>query len=481
METGIPKIATFTITLKDVTAPTVVCKPFTANLNATGMVSIVPANVFQSGADNCGTVNLASVTPNSFTCSNIGANLVTLTVNDGNGNNATCNAIVTVSDVTAPVAKCKDITANLGVNGTVTVAPSLVNNGTTDNCSFTLTLTPNTFNCSNVGIVNTVVLRATDAGGNSATCTAKVTVKDLLGPTAKCKNPTIFLDALGQATLSAAQVNNGSTDACGIATMSINDTQFNCSELAGSPWPVTLSLSDVNGNSSSCLAYVTVKDAIAPTAVCEDVTVALGPSGYAVVYCDDLTPNSTDNCAVWSCSPTAKVYTTANLGNNNLTVTVKDYSNNSSTCVSVVTVVPYGTNNDFQQGGGGKGHEILYSHDLLVFPNPTSGDAEMAFQLPADQSFVCRIFDTSGRMVYSHEDRGVEGENRMTLRLEGLAPGLYVVDFQSEEWRSPETFGNSGMIGRLVRNPKPVCHSERSEEPEGCGVLPPPGSSLRSE
>ena len=423
----------FTVTVKDVTPPTIICKAHIAILDATGNVSIVPSNVYQSGTDNCGSVNLVSVVASSFNCSNVGNNLVTLTANDGNGNTSTCSAIVTVRDVTPPVAKCRNVTANLGPNGTVTVPPAAVNNGSTDNCSITFMLTPNTFNCSQIGM-QTVTLTATDPGGNTSTCTAKVTVRDVTGPTAKCKNPTIFLNNAGHATLSAAQMNNGSTDNCGIATMSIDWTQFDCSELAGSPWPVNLSLTDVNGNSSTCLGYVTVRDAIAPTAVCEDVTVALGPNGYAVVYGEDLAFNSYDNCSVWSYSPIAKVYTAANLGNNNLTITVKDWSNNAATCVSVVTVILPG-NGDFQQGGGDDKGGIVNNFDLMIFPNPTSGEATMAFPLPAEQAFSFRIFDTSGRMIYSREDIGVEGENIMPLRMGDLAPGVYLIDFQSENWK----------------------------------------------
>jgi hypothetical protein len=111
--------------------------------------------------------------------------------------------------------------------------------------------------------------------------------------------------------------------------------------LPGSSWPVTLNLTDVNGNSSTCLSYVLVKETIAPTAICEDVTVQLNASGNAVVYGADLASESVDNCSVWSYSPIAKVYKTFNIGNNNLSITVKDWSGNASTCVSVVTVLPF--------------------------------------------------------------------------------------------------------------------------------------------
>lgn len=424
------RTCSFTVTVSDVTPPTIVCKPFTTNLDANGNVSIVPSNVYQSGTDNCGTVNLVSVVSSSFNCSNVGNNLVTLTANDGNGNTATCSATVTVRDVNPPVAKCKNVTANLGANGTVTVPAASVNNGSTDNCSITFTLTPNTFNCSQIGM-QTVTLKATDVGGNTSTCTAKVTVRDITGPTAKCKNPSIFLNGVGQATLSIGEVNNGSTDNCGIATMSISQTQFNCSELLGSPWPVVLSMTDVNGNSSSCIGYVSVKDAIAPDAVCEDVTVALGTNGKATVYGADLAANSVDNCSVWSYSPTVKVYTAANLGANNLTITVKDWSGNASTCISVVTVESPG-NSDFQNGGGDGNRGLNDILDLFIFPNPTSGEVTMAFDLPSEQPFSFRIFDTSGRIIYSHHDYGIEGGNAMQLHMGDYAPGVYLVDFQSE-------------------------------------------------
>lgn len=428
---GNTQTCSLTVTLKDVTPPSLVCQAFTANLNAAGMVNIVPANVYQSGVDNCGTINLLSVLPNKFSCSNIGANLVTLTANDGNGNSSVCNAIVTVADVTVPVAKCKNITANLGINGNVTVVASAVNNGSTDNCSFSLSLTPSTFNCSNIG-QNTVMLRATDGSGNSATCSATVTVKDVSGPTALCKNPTIYLNDLGQATLSIAQVNNGSSDACGIASMSIDETQFNCSNLPGSSWPVKLSLTDVHGNVSSCISNVTVKDLLAPTAICENKTVALGSNGKVSVFGSELAFNSFDNCSVWSYAPAPKVYTTANLGPNNLTVTVKDWSGNAATCVSVVTVVPFGGDNNARPERSAAAAETL---GFTVFPNPTNGEATLVFALPTEETFTVRIFDASGRLVYLDENLGRAGENSIPLHLNGYAPGIYLLDVQSEKWK----------------------------------------------
>ena len=444
-----------TVTVSDNLAPTVICQNFTANLSPAGNVSITPANVFQSGTDNCGIVNLVSVTPNTFTCSNVGLNTVTLTVNDGHGNTASCNAVVTVRDVTPPTAICQNAVVNLPSNGTLTLSPSTVNNGSSDNCQLNLSVSPAVFTCANIGL-NVITLTATDGGGNTATCTARVTVRDQSGPTALCKNATIFLNTVGQATLSASQINNNSFDPCGIATMNLSKTSFNCSEI-GSPQQVFLSVIDANGNASTCFSYVTVRDAIAPTAICQDVEVELGANGKVTVQGSVLAGQSFDNCSVWSYSPVAKVYTSANIGDNNLTITVKDWSNNASTCVSVVTVVPAG-------GLWGNGEntttlidldeqEIELSSDneevienredtqlvpaekleLHLYPNPTMGDAFVRFELPADQEYRLTVYDLAGRVVIIRKGYGFEGENLLTLPLGEVSPGMYTIEIRTAQ------------------------------------------------
>ncbi len=76
-----------------------------------------------------------------------------------------------------------------------------------------------------------------------------------------------------------------------------------------------------------------------------------------------------------------------------------------------------------------------------VFPNPTSGISLFTFQLPEKQTFILRIFDSSGRIIYSREYLGSEGANNIPLQLEGLASGVYWIDLQSE---------NGKMQQRLV-------------------------------
>jgi subtilisin-like proprotein convertase family protein len=88
----------------DNTPPVPVCRTATVTLNPTGNYTLLSADVLNLGAsfDNCGTVNFVSASPASVSCAQLGQTIpVTVTVNDGNGNTATCIATITVVEGTA--------------------------------------------------------------------------------------------------------------------------------------------------------------------------------------------------------------------------------------------------------------------------------------------------------------------------------------------------------------------------------------------
>src|SRR5688572_14838227 len=146
-----------------------------------------------------------SVTPSTFTCANVGANVVTLTVTDVNGNTSTCTSTVTVQDNVPPVALCQNAYATLDAAGAASVTAGQVNNVSTDNCAIaTMSVTPSTFTCANVG-ANVVTLTVTDVNGNTSTCTSTVTVQDNVPPVALCQNVTVQLDAAGAASVTAGK------------------------------------------------------------------------------------------------------------------------------------------------------------------------------------------------------------------------------------------------------------------------------------
>jgi gliding motility-associated-like protein len=165
-------------------------------------------------------------------------------------------ASITVRDAVAPVVVTRPVTVQLNAAGAATVTAAQVNNGSTDNCSVaTVTVSPSSFTCANVG-PNTVTLTVTDASGNTSTGTAVVTVRDLIAPTVITRPVTVLLNASGQASITAAQINNGSTDNCGVNSVTVSPTSFTCANIG--PNTVTLTVTDVNGNTATATAIVTV-------------------------------------------------------------------------------------------------------------------------------------------------------------------------------------------------------------------------------
>lgn len=88
-----------------------------------------------------------------------------------------CSFSVTVDDAEPPVALCKNIELMLDMGGTASITAADIDGGSSDNCSFELSVDKLEFNCANVG-PNTVNLTVTDASGNSSGCPAVVTVKE---------------------------------------------------------------------------------------------------------------------------------------------------------------------------------------------------------------------------------------------------------------------------------------------------------------
>ena len=513
---GNSSTCTSTITVVDAVNPIAVCQPVTVQLDNAGAGSITTAQVNNGSSDACGIASY-SLSNSSFTCANVGSNnTVTLTVTDNNGNSSTCTSTITVVDAVNPVAVCQPVTVQLNASGAGSITTAQVNNGSSDACGIaSYSLSNSSFNCANVGSNNTVTLTVTDNNGNSSTCTSTITVVDAVAPVALCQNTTIQLNAAGTATLSAAAVNNSSTDACGIATLSVSPNTFNCTNITGaaptelliseyvegssnnkyieiynptatskslsnyqlrvytngssSPtsvtlpsgtlapgatvvyknssatvysgaattltnvvwngndaialfntvsgqnvdifgrigndpgtawtlngnttidktlrrnpsvlsgvtvnptgtgagafltlgteWTqfnidvvsglgshsvnaqgnaVTLTVTDVNGNSSTCSAIVTVQDNVAPVAQCHNLTVQLNASGSASITAAQVNNNSSDACGIASYSLSNSTFTCANVGSNNtVTLTVTDVNGNSSTCTSTITV-----------------------------------------------------------------------------------------------------------------------------------------------
>ncbi|WP_045372309.1 VWA domain-containing protein, partial [Jejuia pallidilutea] len=130
--------------------------------------------------------------------------------------------------------------------------------------------------------VGSYTINILDSLGCSTTVNTTLTDgADAIPPTAICQNITVQLDAAGNASITAAQVDNGSNDNCGIASLALDVTDFTCANIGDNT--VELTVTDNNGNTDSCNATVTVEDNVSPNAICQNITVQLDAAGNASI------------------------------------------------------------------------------------------------------------------------------------------------------------------------------------------------------
>ncbi len=268
------EVEDYTINIVDETTnsepPNAVCQNITVQLDNTGNATIVATDVDGGSTDDVAITNF-SIDINSFDCSDIGTPInVTLTVTDADGQTDTCTATVTVVDQIDP--EFQNIPANIlltcGSN-----QPTWTDPTATDNCDNTLTVIRTDGTGLNSGDlfpngITTISYSVTDDSGNINTVSFNVNVTvDNQNPDAICKNLTVQLDANGNATITASQINNGSSDNCGIASISASPIAFTCADIGTNN--VTLTVTDANGNSDTCIAVITVTLQDEPTTALE--------------------------------------------------------------------------------------------------------------------------------------------------------------------------------------------------------------------
>ncbi len=338
---GNTSTCTTVVTVEDNVAPEAICAaPFTIFLDFFGNASITVADIDNGSNDACGIASM-TIDPSEFTCADIGDNVVTLTVTDNNGNVSTCTTIVTVEDNLPPQIVCPNDIVIDTEPGSCEATVFFGSASAYDNCSgfipTTQTAGPPSGSTFPIG-VTTITFMATDASGNTSSCSFTITVVDNQAPVAVCQNITIQLDADGLASITAEDIDGGSTDNCDSPlTFTASQTSFDCSHLGENT--ITLTVTDAEGNSSTCTAIVTVEDSIAPVALCvAPFTIELDADGQATITAADIDAGSTDNCSIASMTLSQSTFTCADLGENEIILTITDVAGNSTTCTTTVTV-----------------------------------------------------------------------------------------------------------------------------------------------
>jgi hypothetical protein len=376
----------FDVVVNDTESPDMICKR--SIIDTELGQTLLPEQVDSVSSDNCAITTL-SVAPNTFGCGNIGSNTVTLTGTDAAGNSSTCTATVNVVDNSVPTAVC----ANPTIDITSGDGPTFINLADLDggsstvcgNLNFSADVT--SVDCDDLGDTFPVTLTVTDlSSGQTANCISNVTVADpnsfcCAPPMAVCENITVQLDASGNANITPADIGSASTAECGLQSEMLSDDSFECVD-EGTVM-VTYTIMDVNGDTHSCTAEVTVEDNTPPTAACLSPTVQLGPDGTYTLQESDVFDalGSSDNCSIESVDFEGTTYTCDDTGMQlDVLVTIEDGSGNSDQCTAQILV----ETGDALPGSweatdiGNPGESSTFSYDPCATDNPVRGEFNVA-------------------------------------------------------------------------------------------------------
>jgi uncharacterized repeat protein (TIGR01451 family) len=283
-----------------------------------------------------------------------GTTIITYTAKDAAGNTTVGTQRVTVLESPAippTVVAPADLTVNTGVGATSCGAfvgdATLGTASASDNCpgvtvSRTGVPAGNNFPVGDT----TITYTATDASGNTATATQKVTVVDNTVPVVTAPGPVTLYTGAGATSCGVTVSNLDATFGTGSATD--NCPGVGAVSRSGVPsgnnfpvWTTTLTYSatDAHGNTGSATQVVTVVDNTPPVISCPSSIVLepTCPSGAIATY---TAPVGTDNCPGVNTARTAggASGTVFPIGTTTVTYTATDAAGNSTSCSFTVTV-----------------------------------------------------------------------------------------------------------------------------------------------
>lgn len=327
---------TFDVEPLDDTDPTIVCQGNqTVSPNIDCEYDLIDFTGLATASDNCD--NSVDITQSPAIGTTVSANTtITLTATDDNSNTATCTFDVILEDDTAPVITCPiDQDEDYNALCQFTVVDYTGMGSATDNCDNAPVITQSPSAGTSIGSTTAVTLTATDASGNSSTCSFNVIPDDNTGPNISCPT-TQLLDV-------DANCEGSTPDYTGLATTSDNcDASPTVTQSpsvgttvigAGTSFTVTLTSTDASSNASSCTFTVTTQDVTAPTITCAgDLNVNFDAGCQFTVGNYVGTPTVSDNCTASPVVTQSPTLGTVISGQTTVTLTATDGAGLQSTC-----------------------------------------------------------------------------------------------------------------------------------------------------
>ncbi|MBL7813424.1 MAG: HYR domain-containing protein [Saprospiraceae bacterium] len=391
------------VIVSDKTLPTITCPQNTTISCITDTTTAI--NGTPTVSDNCtGAINLSytervlGIIPTP--CDKLIGR--TWAAKDGCGNTATCLQTIRVLDNIPPVARCKPgIGVVLDANCQAKVTPTMVDNGSTDNCQVqSISVSPTVITgCGNTPVTLTVI----DWCGNTSTCTMGIQTQESVAPVISC--PATYTAYCLTDTVPSVSGLATATDNCSTVTISHSDVINGVLPCDGSIRR-TWTARDACGNTSSCLQVISVT---VPTPI-------ITCPANVTLQCGSMDPSVTGTATASSvCYNPTITYTDVTSGtlpcNRVITRTWKAVGGcgRTSTCDQIVTVrdntAPtivcpqnYTVNTNAGQ---------CYFTGALTPPTATDN---------CDQSleFVCSLLTTSSSILISPTTQFPKGVNNIT-------------------------------------------------------------------
>ena len=363
-----------------------------------------------------------TVTPATIDCGNIGTTSILVEGPDG----FSCTSTLIYEDNIPPVVVAdQNIVLTLSPDGTAFLLAQSVDDGSYDNCTdITISITPNTFTCDDVGEV-LVTLRAEDEYGNWNEAWTNVSVIETIAPTVLANDYlNVSFDSNGEAVLSFDMVEQGtgSFDNCGTVIKSLSQTNFDCSD-AGEQ-NVILTVVDESGNQASEIIIVNFEDKLPPVPVVVNLSNAIlsaGPGDLTPsvkLYAEDFDIGSYDNCGIEEMTINKDVFTCDDIGENEVVFTVYDAAGNSNSALVALTIIDNSTTTTSLACAD----EVTYYTftDLPTIPSP--------YDFLVGGPYGCDF-------VFSLEIRDVDGNpipnNQLTEAYLGQSLSYKVIDFNT--------------------------------------------------
>jgi hypothetical protein len=395
-----------------------------ANITVSNTTGQCGANVTYAtpvGADNCAgatTTQTAGLASGSFFP--VGTTTNTFRVTDASGNSTLCTFTVRVNDTQSPTLTCP---ANMTVSTPIGSCTAIVNYTptATDNCTGAISIvsTPASGSVFNLG-TSTVTVVATDAAGNSSTCSFTVTVNDGQLPVIS-QQPVLTKACVGSNAVFSVTATNVVT--------------YQWQQWNGTAWvnvtganAATFTIPGVN-QTMNTNTYRVVLNGLCTVVNSNAATLNVNPLPTASIVSSapaQLIPGQSINLTA-NVNPGGGTYVWYKNGTiipgatgsslNGLTVndigTYKFVYTDANGCVT--------TTSDFVVSG-------LTSQNMWVYPNPNQGQFVVRYFNSTNETVSVNVYDEKGSKVYQSAFPTTTAYSQLNVDISRLASGKYLVE-----------------------------------------------------